>query len=283
MHLTPFVRQYAIARMTKDSFSSNLAYACSLFPSISEVCRRININRQQFNKYLAGSVRPSRHNMRRICDFFGVTESEILLDPPRFAALISLRKSSPRSSALPQHLLAIEKLHRLSGELDRYTGWYFRYFYTFGYPNKITRSLAVISEHDGRHLWKNIERRGDRDLAMERFVGKYDGLAFYLGHRIHIMEYDAINFGSITQLILHPSFSARPGYLRGIQTGGSMRRGRKPAASAVVLEYLGTQIDERRALERCGILEPDCIDDGIKRLIKNEIAPDEWVFEIEEI
>lgn len=269
--------------MTKDSFSSNLAYACSLFSSISEVCRRININRQQFNKYLAGSVRPSRHNMRRICDFLGVTESEILLEPPRFAALVSLRKSAPRSTALPQHLLAIERLHRLSGELDRYTGWYFRYFHTFGYPAKITRSLAVISEQDGRHLWKNVERRADHGLAMENFVGKYDGLAFYLGHRIHIMEYDAINFGSITQLILYPSVTQRPGYLRGIQTGGSMRRGRKPAASAVVLEYLGEEIDYRRALARCGIFNPVEIDDGIKLLVENRIDPEEWVFEIDEI
>mgnify|MGYP001972390984 CR=1 FL=1 len=45
--------------------------------SIAAVCRRVGINRQQFNKYLAGAVRPSRHNMRRICDFFGVTEALI--------------------------------------------------------------------------------------------------------------------------------------------------------------------------------------------------------------
>jgi hypothetical protein len=31
--------------------------------------------------------------MRRICDFFGVTESEMLGDPQRFAELISLRGS----------------------------------------------------------------------------------------------------------------------------------------------------------------------------------------------
>ncbi|WP_324752014.1 helix-turn-helix transcriptional regulator [Roseovarius sp. Pro17] len=269
--------------MSDDPFGTNLAYACSLLPSISEVCRRIGINRQQFNKYLAGTVRPSRHNMRRISDFFGVTESEILLEPARFASLISLRSSSPRSGGLPQHLHAIEKLHRLSVELVRYSGWYFRYFYTFGYPGRITRSLAVISERDGRHLWKNVERRSNYDLTMERFVGKYEGLAFHLGHRIHIVEYDVLNAGSITQLMLYPSYSPRPGHLRGVQTGASMRRGRKPAASAVVLEYLGEQIDHRRALARCGIFDPGDIDEGIKRLIENRIASEEWVFEIDEI
>ena len=66
--------------MPHDPVSANLSFACTLFPSIAHVCRRIGINRQQFNKYLSGSVRPSRHNMRKICDFFGVTEAELLME-----------------------------------------------------------------------------------------------------------------------------------------------------------------------------------------------------------
>ncbi|MFX0540588.1 helix-turn-helix domain-containing protein [Roseovarius sp. S4756] len=269
--------------MTNDPFASNLAYACSLLPSIAEVCRRLGINRQQFNKYLAGTVRPSRHNMQRICDFFGVTESELLMDPPRFASLISLRKPTPRGPTAPHYYDALERLHRLSGEMARYTGWYFRYFYTFGYPGRITRSLAVISEKDGRYLWKNIETGMDPDREHERFIGKYEGLAFHLGHRIHIIEHDVLAASSITQLMLYPSYTPRPGHLRGVQTGGSMRRGRKPAASAVMLEYLGDSIDHRRALSRCGLFAPEEIDDWIKRQIENRITPEEWVFEIDEI
>jgi transcriptional regulator with XRE-family HTH domain len=269
--------------MSDDPFPANLAHACSLLPSIAEVCRRIGINRQQFNKYLAGSVRPSRHNMRRICDFFGVTESELLMDPGRFAALISLRRPASRAAPPPKYLDAVEKLHRLSGEMGRYTGWYFRYFYTFGYPGRITRSLAVIAEKDGRHLWKNIETGADPDQGGMRFVGKYEGLAFHVGHRIHIVELDALGASSITQLMLYPSYAPRLGHLRGVQTGGSLRRGRKPAASAVVLDYLGERIDIRRALARCGLFEPHEIDDWIKRLIENRIDPDDWVFEIDEI
>ncbi len=269
--------------MNDDPFPLNLAHACSLFPSIAAVCRRIGINRQQFNKYLAGMVRPSRHNMRRVCDFFGVTEAEFLMEPRRFVEVISLRRAMPWSATLPAHLNITETLHRMSGELDRYTGWYFRYFYAFGYPGRITRSLAVLENHDGRHLWKNIETGIDPDLARRRFVGKYEGLAFYLGHRIHIVEYEKLNASSITQLVLYPTYSPRGGYLRGVQTGGSMKRGRKPAASAVVLEFLGHKIDYRRALARCGLFQPDEISDWIKRLIENRIAADEWVFEIEEL
>ena len=60
----------------RDAFPENLAYLCGFHASIAEVCRRLAINRQQFNKYLAGTSRPSRCNMRRICDMWGVTEPE---------------------------------------------------------------------------------------------------------------------------------------------------------------------------------------------------------------
>ncbi|WP_252737409.1 hypothetical protein [Citreicella sp. C3M06] len=205
------------------------------------------------------------------------------MDPKRFAGLISLRKPLKRPAAPPQHLDAIEKLHRLSGEMTRYTGWYFRYSYTFGYPGRITRSLCVITEQDGRYLWKNIEVGVDPQQVRARFLGKHEGFAFHLGHRIHIIEHDVLSASSIRQLMLYPSYAPRPGHLRGVQTGGSKRRGRKPAASAVVLTFLGEQIDMRRALAQCGIFEPHEIDDWIKRLIENQIDLGEWVFEIDEI
>tara|TARA_R110002072_G_scaffold51291_4_gene137526 strand:+ start:1580 stop:1906 length:327 start_codon:yes stop_codon:yes gene_type:complete len=108
-------------------------------------------------------------------------------------------------------------------------------------------------------------------------------VAFHLGHRIHIVEYERLNASSITQLMLYPSYTSWPGYLHGMQTGGSMKRGRKPAASAVLLEYLGEKIDYRRALARCGMFDPAEISDWVKRLIHNRMGPDDWVFEIEEL
>ena len=80
----------------QDDFRQNLALLCSYFPSISEVCRKLDINRQQFNKYLAGSAHPSRRNMRRICDFFGVSEAELLMEPA--SSRRSSRSSASRSS-----------------------------------------------------------------------------------------------------------------------------------------------------------------------------------------
>lgn len=271
--------------MPETTFSRNLAYLCSFYPSIAEVCRRLGMNRQQFNKYLGGEVRPSRHNMRCICDFFGVTESEMLLDHGRFAEIIALRKPPVASDVPVEPMAHIDAILRESKSLDRYVGYYFRYFYSFGHPGFIVKSLASLFEKDGRYYWKNIEiwRSGGPGFAAT--TTKYLGAAVLLGERIFIVEYESMLKGSITQATLYPSYHTRITHLRGIQTGAPTFRGRKPGASLVLLEYLGRTIRVRDALRGCG-LYPDgdpAIDSGIRELIANRVPDGSWVLEAEEI
>lgn len=269
--------------MSDEPLAANLAYACSLFPSVAEVCRRLEINRQQFNKYLSGQVRPSRHNMRKICDFLGVTEGEMLLEEPHFVDLLAIRRTPAATLVLAEPLRHLEALYRHSVSLDRYVGFYYRYFYAFGYPGKILKSIAVISERDGRYFWKNIEFIPGEGLSRRRTASKYAGLAFFLGERIYIVEYEMLLASSITQLMLYPSYHTRINYLTGIQTGGSLKRGRKPAASLVLLEYIGRQIDLRRAFKSCGIFGEHEIDDRIRSMIQNRIPKNAYVFEAEQL
>ncbi|MDZ7748078.1 MAG: helix-turn-helix transcriptional regulator [Halofilum sp. (in: g-proteobacteria)] len=221
--------------MTDNALARNLDHLCSFLPSIAEVCRRIGINRQQFNKYLSGSVRPSRHNMRRICDFFGVTESELLLDHDRFSEIIALRKGPVSDAAAAEPLAHIEALYRESQSLERYVGYYFRYFYSFGHPGRIVKSLACLSEKNGRYYWKNIEIWRMDGPGSTATTMKYLGLAVLLGERICILEYESMLKGSITQATLYPSYQTRITHLRGVQTGAPTFRGRKPGASLVLL------------------------------------------------
>lgn len=265
-----------------DPFPANLAFACSLFPSIAHVCRRLGINRQQFNKYLAGQVRPSRHNMRRICDFVGVTESELLLEECRFADLLSLRRDRRNDIAMPPYVHMVERLTRLSGNLDRYVGYYYRYFYAFSYPGKIIRSFAVLWERDGRYFWKNVERQVHQN-GQAAEVSKYDGMAFFLGERIMVVEHETLLASSITEMMLYPSYRSSVDYLVGMQTGGPLKRGRMPSASTVMLEYLGHQVDLRRALARCGTFDPTDLDHRTVALVENRIPPGSWVFEVEQL
>ncbi|MCB8840395.1 helix-turn-helix transcriptional regulator [Aurantimonas sp. VKM B-3413] len=260
---------------------TNLAYACSLYPSVAHVCRRIDVNRQQFNKYLAGQVRPSRHNMRKICDFFGVTESELLYEPPRFAELFSLRRGSTLEQTAGRPLRLVETLFRESGSLQRYLGCYYRYFFAFSHPGKIIKSFATLSSENDNFFWKNLEiideGRGGRTIS------KYEGAAFLLGERLHIIEHETFMASSITQLLLYPSYQTRIDYLVGVQTGGPTKRGRKPAASLVLLEYLGAQVDYRRALRQVGMFDASDVDPQIRAMISTNASQTPGILEADQI
>ncbi|WP_371055122.1 helix-turn-helix domain-containing protein [Rhodosalinus sp. K401] len=267
-----------------DDFADNLSFLCSHYPSIAEVCRRLGINRQQFNKYLSGQSRPSRANMRRICDFFGVTEGEIVSEASQLRSLASVRTQPFASPALDGPMAHLERLMRASGSLRRYDGFYFRYFYSFGKPGRITKSLARIYHVDGRCYWKNLELIREDGRGPADAISKYEGAVFFLTNRIYIVEYEAMQSNSITQMTLYPSYHSRIGRLTGIQTGGPTRRGRKPGASIAMLEHLGQQVDVKRALYGCGLFAPDALEipEGVPEMIRNRIPEGGHVLEVEE-
>ncbi len=267
-----------------ENFAGNLALLCSYHPSIAEVCRKLSINRQQFNRYLSGQTRPSRSNMRKICDFFGVTEGEILQDREIFEEMVALRPRTAPNTEGSRALLHLEKLYEASQNLDKYVGYYFRYFYSFGNAGMIIRSLAVIWREDGRYYWKNIEILRDPETGRATGLNKYEGTIFYLADRIYVMEYEILERISITQMTLYPSHRVRLDRLVGVQTGGPTRRGRKPGASRVVLEYLGRSIHVRQALSRLGLYSPASggIRADIMALIENKISPGSHVLDVDE-
>lgn len=268
----------------RDNFSSNLSLLCSYLPSVAEVCRQIGFNRQQFNKYLSGQSRPSRTNMRRICDFFGVTDSEILLDPSQFQSLMSVRPHPSSESNLSPLLDHLNRISRKSLNLDRYIGYYYRYYYSFSNAGKIVKSLALIYKFDGKYYWKNIELAQGTYEGLKRSVNKYDGVVFLLTNRIYITEYASIEASAISQVTLYPSYHRGIGHLIGIQTGTPTRRGRRPGASRVILEYLGQKIERRKALKAIGLYDPEDreIPGGIAERIENRIPEGVYVLEVDE-
>ena len=267
-----------------EDLSQNLALLCSYHPSIAEVCRKLEINRQQFNKYLAGSARPSRHNMRRICDFFGVSEAELLMEASLFEGIIAIRRKPVQQEELSKPLRHLDRLYQRSQKLGKYVGYYFRYFYSFGNPGLVIRSLAQVYSEDDKYYWKNIEVLRDPATGRSRGLNKYEGVLFYLADRIYLMEYESIELNTITQATVYPSHRSHLDILLGIQTGGPTRRGRKPGASKVALEFLGRDIDLRAALKRTGLFDPrdGAIRSEILRMIENRIESGAFVLDVDE-
>ncbi|WP_181178373.1 helix-turn-helix transcriptional regulator [Mesorhizobium sp. B4-1-3] len=269
--------------MNSEPLSQNLAFLCSYYPSIAAVCRRLQINRQQFNKYLSGQTWPSRRNMRKICDFFGVSEGELLMEHQRFAEIVGLRRR-PLPIQPTDVMAHVEQLYQHSGDLGRYVGYYFRYFYSFGYAGKIIKCLVIIYEKDGRYFWRCLERLATVGKQGVKTT-KYAAALLLLGDRIFALEYETFLKSSVTEVILYKSYHPSVAYLIGVQTGMPLLRGRRPAASLVLLEYLGKSVDQKKALRACGLFNEDdsAIDPSIRSLITNRIPEGTFVLETEEI
>ena len=61
-------------------FGANLRILAQQYPSISDLSRRLGINRTQFNRYLSGESFPRPDVLDRICAFFDM-DARILLEP----------------------------------------------------------------------------------------------------------------------------------------------------------------------------------------------------------
>ncbi|SRR6266404_5700233 len=271
--------------MQHELVAENLRFLCTLFPSVAHVCRRLHLNRQQFNKYLSGQVRPSRHNMRTICDFFGVTESEMHMETSRLSEIMSLKRRQVLTPARHEPLAHLQCLYEHSAQLERYVGYYFRYHYSFSYPGSLIKSFARISERDGRYYWHTVERIKHEGSFQKPVTSNYKGALFFLADRIFVIEYHSTLRNSITEMILYPSYHTRIAHLIGIQTGAASVRGRRPAASRVLLEYLGQHIDVKKALRSVGLFHEGsgAIPPTIRELVRNQISDGSFVLEVSEV
>lgn len=114
-------------------------------------------------------------------------------------------------------------------------------------------------------------------------LSKYTGVVMLLADRIFVVEYQSLLRNSITQMTLYPAHKTRVDHLTGIQTGAPVLRGRKPGASLVMLEYLGRDVDLRKALAECNSIPEGEVDPEILRLIRNRIPSDQHVLQAEQL
>ena len=248
-------------RRLDNHFSNNLIFLCSYLPSISEVCRRIGINRAQFNKYVSGAVRPSRHNLRKICDFFGVEEFELLLPQDQFEKLIRLRPSAisdPKDSK-SELSKSIETLQLNSNhnELKNYTGFYYEYYNSMSVPGKILKSLVHVERLGGVTYYTRHERLqpvSSRHWGARCF---YRGHALYLKDKLFMTDYESLTMGEISHTILFPNYKTVIDRLEGLKIGVGAGESNAPATSWVVWDYLGRNASSFRLLRNIGLLDPD--------------------------
>ncbi len=207
----------------------------------------LGFNRQQFDKYLTGKVRPSHHNLQRIAAGFGVDIDELMdpaldIGPPAKLKDASGRDRMTRllDRAFPGDL------KRMRGML----GYYHMHFLVPYDQASVTRSLVYLYEQEGKVCSKTIERTGPMEDSQE--ILKYEGLASFLGNCIFLLEFETLSADTIVESILFPSYRKRLDILTGLTFGVTSHVYRQPFASPIAWKYLGRVVDLREQIGACG-------------------------------
>lgn len=253
--------------MEENYFSENLKLLCSYERSVSDACRSMDINRQQFSKYLGGISLPSNRNMRKICSHFNVRISDLHLphNEFQFSDAVQSREFAEQHHQKAASLQsAFENQHF---QMKKFLGTYLAHFYSFSWPGKIICALTILEEKDGIAVSKTIERvRDPRDNSL--FLSKYSGQATMLGGRIFVIEFQSLAKDAIVESILYPMSRSQLTYMQG-QTFGISSRRRHPYMAQTVWKFLGSNADLKESMKLTGLYDPDSrqIDPKIRMLL----------------
>lgn len=239
-----------------SDFPDNLRYLCSYYRSISEVCRRLSINRSQFNRYLNGTAQPTANILRRIADFFGMEDFELHLPQDQFRKIIRAQPMRPAADVPPLYELLKTLISLSDPKLKSYEGWYHEHYFSMAFPGLILRTLTHLYEDAGVMTYVRMERFRAMPQA-PLFRCRYRGFAMMLQDRIFLNDFESLTRNELSQTVFYPSFMNRISQLHGIKIGVSSSEQRRPTCVRVVWQFLGRQIDAKAALRRCGAFAPE--------------------------
>lgn len=224
----------------------------------SEMCRRIGVNRTQFNRYLAGSAFPRPDVLYRICRFFDV-DANILLEP-----LTDRRQ--PLREALPP-------LGPQQRPFDHYLlpdGIYRFWRKSFRQPEKAYQGMTLIVTTPEGKLWKGYDIH---DQPMRDGTPRHARSAKYQGRLIQ--QFDGFTllsrtpYNDLTNVTYFEyGLDSIPDYYSGLSFVTQRRQPEANRLSAIVMRRLNDSCAARLACaRRCGTVPLETLPDPVRKAL----------------
>lgn len=235
-----------------ESFAKELRLHCARKGSIGQLCKATGINRQQFNKYLAGQMLPGARTMRKICSYLGVSEEQLMSGGKALSAPLptvpDVGSFLPGFSEPPASLSPANPMLR--------NGFYRACFLVPGHPDLVACWLVQVVSGPGGAQVHSCRNRF-RDGAALGFPGDritYRGPVSYSADEVALMgttrmpgSLKGIIFVNLRPVVGDDHFSAM------VLT----RRADGPLALSGAIHFLGPDCSARRALAGMGVIRLD--------------------------
>jgi transcriptional regulator with XRE-family HTH domain len=194
------------------TLAHNLTRLCKREASIAAVCRGTKINRQQFNRYLAGQTIPSVANRRKICRYFKISEAELFRAPGAARATSDAAASSPRRPPWSHaEVGAVLRLLYSDSRPSIAAGIYTAHFAQLRERGSVVQSTIIVRNDENLTTFRRVtgvtERRGS---WWGQFRGDHRGVVIERAHWLYFIGLNARGVLEPSLLVLRWLPGARP-------------------------------------------------------------------------
>ncbi|MTH95565.1 helix-turn-helix transcriptional regulator [Roseibium sp. RKSG952] len=231
-------------------YATNLRLLCQKHKSVSEIARKIGINRQQIEKYLKGTSLPSAYWQHQIAEFFETPVEAFFLGDVIPGTLLAQSKATA-SRNNPSVLVESLSSSELS-RLRNYEGIYHVHFVSPAFKSLIHVGVTLIREQNHRMNSVFFVRSRDPETGIIHRSHLY-GTVFLRGERLFIVESSKRAQDRLSETILYPSHGDRMKYMTGICVGLTWHPESEPYASRTIWRRAGASLDLKQAIRGCGL------------------------------
>jgi len=254
------------------NFADNLRALCARHGSIAAVCRALDMNRQQFNKYLSGSTLPNAASLEKICAFLDIDAERLFVDPVGFAPPahgFQATAASPAGlSLLPHQLAGASFANMQPGKLP--AGSYHFYHAWPRDPAKCVRAALVVQRRDGlTHFTRFTKLRPPAPRPRRHLSSRHDGLVIDSEKACFFLSLRQRGAGEISLASFSIENAGNSETLSGLAL--LMGPGGAPMACRAALCYRGPAAMLRHALSEASILP--LADNSVPEEVRQAIAP----------
>ena len=183
------------AEASPENFAFNLARLCKREASIAAVCRGTRINRQQFNRYLAGRAIPNASNRLKICRYFKVSESDLFRSPGAARALAGPDVAAPNLHRPPWSHADVGAILRLLYSDSRPSiapGIYTAHFSQLRERASVVQAMIVVRNDGNLTTFRRVTGLTERAGSWwGQFRGDHRGVVLERAHWLYFVGLNA--------------------------------------------------------------------------------------------
>jgi transcriptional regulator with XRE-family HTH domain len=238
-----------------QNFAQNLFNLATRGSTIAQTCRDLNINRQQFNKYLSGAVLPNAETLRRIAEHFKIDALVLFGSSDGFnpveAPLLD-EKPDPLTIWRSKFEEFINQLKTQNTPYAISEGVY-NFYHVFPPDTaRVVRGILVFRKIDGLMFFTRIV--GFRSNATTAFLSKVmitDGIASQEASRVSLVGRTRYGEQNLRMLSIDTAFKTPGGYFVGLMMINNPQG--RPLAVKLAMKYEGTVLEWRKFFRNSGI------------------------------